>query len=513
MKLKTIIGLEIHVQLKTKSKMFCGCDNTGENKPANTTICPVCVGHPGILPVANRQAIEWSAMAAIALNCKIPEFTKFDRKNYFYPDLSKGYQISQFDQPIGLGGHVVIDVDSKEKKIGLTRIHLEEDAAKNTHAPNGKSSYVDYNRGGTPLMEIVSEPDISTPEEAKIFLQELRLIMRNLEISDADMEKGHLRCDANISLKPEDDPASTFYPKTEIKNINSFKAVEKALAHEIKRQTKLWQEKNPPKEQSTRGWNEDKQVTEEQRGKEEAHDYRYFPEPDLPPIRFWLHSDQRCEDNDYIDVECIKATVPELPRAKRQRFMTDYEMSAADAKLLTETKEISGFVEHAISELKAWLNSLEETEGTEQEIWQKNRKKLTKLVCSWITSELFKLINESGVAWTDLKITPENFAEFITLIYQNKINSSAAQKILAEMFTTGQDPSQIMQEKNLGQMEDESELDSIVDQVIKENPSQVEEYKNGKEAVIQFLIGQVMKETRGKANPQKVAKMFKNKLK
>lgn len=514
MKLKSIIGLEIHVQLKTKSKMFCGCDNSGENQPPNTTICPICVGHPGTLPIANRQAIEWSAMAALALGCKIPEMTKFDRKNYFYPDLSKGYQISQFDEPIGIGGHVTIDIGEEEKEIKLTRIHLEEDAAKNTHAPDGKSSFVDYNRGGTPLLEIVSEPDIASPEEAKLFLQELRLIMRNLEISDADMEKGHLRCDANISLKLEDDPTNKLYPKTEIKNLNSFKMVERALAYEIKRQTKLWQDKKPPSEQTTRGWNDEKQVTEEQRTKEEAHDYRYFPEPDLPPIIFKLRADQKCEkDSQYIDIPCIKATVPELPRAKRLRFIEEYEMSKDDAKILTENKLIGAYTEQAIAELRTWLISLSETDGTEEEIWHQNRKKLTKLVSGWTTSELFKLIKETKKAWADLQITSENFAEFITLIYQNKINSSAAQAILAEMFKTGRDPSQIMEEKNLGQIDDESELESIIDAVIEANPKQVEQFKAGKEAVLQFLVGQVMKETKGKANPKQAGDLLKKKLK
>jgi aspartyl-tRNA(Asn)/glutamyl-tRNA(Gln) amidotransferase subunit B len=500
MELEPIIGLEIHVQLKTKSKMFCSCDNTGEDKPANTTVCPVCMGHPGVLPVANRQAIEWSVMSALALGCQIPEFSKFDRKNYFYPDLPKGYQISQYDKPIGVNGSVIIETKNGQKEIRLTRLHLEEDAAKLLHSPDGKWSYVDYNRSSTPLMEVVTEPDIRTPEEAKIFIQELRLLMRHLGVSLADMEKGHLRCDANISLRPLGQ--DKFFPKTEIKNINSFKAVERALEYEIKRQTKLWEEGQAPEIQSTRGWDEAKQITEEQRTKEEAHDYRYFPEPDLPPLLFtpeW--------------VEEIRTELPELPQKKRMRFIEMYEMNPADAKIITEEKELANYTEEVISELKDWLGSLEEMEGTKEEIWHKNKKKLVKLVSGWLINKLMALLYENNIVIKDCIITPENFAELITMIYQAKVNGTTAQTILAEMFRTGIDPSHALEEKDLAQISDDKEIENIINRIIASNPEPVLDYKNGKIQAIKFLVGQIMRETKGKVNPQTAEELLKNKLK
>jgi len=489
MQLESIIGLEIHVQLKTKSKMFCGCDNTGEDQPANTTVCPICMGHPGVLPVANRQAIDWSVMSSLALNCQVSEFSKFDRKNYFYPDLPKGYQISQFDKPIGLGGYLLIETKDGTKKIGLTRLHLEEDAAKLQHSPEGKWSYVDYNRSSTPLMEIVTEPDMRTPEEAKTFVQELRLMMRHLGVSDADMEKGHLRCDANISLRPVGQ--DKLYPKIEIKNLNSFKSVERALEYEIKRQTKLWEEMKAPEVQSTRGWDEAKQITEEQRTKEEAHDYRYFPEPDLPPLLFTPE-----------DIEAARARLPELPQAKRARFIDMYGLAPADAKIITEDKDLANYTEQVISELRAWLLSLEQVEGTEEEIWEKNKQKLVKLVSGWLVNKLMALLNESNTSIKNCKITPENFAEMITLIYQNKLNSATAQVVLKKMFDLGSDPSQIIEEGGLAQTSDEGEIEKIVDKIISANPDPVADYKKGKMQAIKFLVGQVMKESKGKVNPQ-----------
>lgn len=514
MKLQPIIGLEIHVQLKTKSKMFCGCDNSGEGKPANTTVCPICMGQPGVLPVANKTAIEWSIMAAQALNCEIPEMTKFDRKHYFYPDLPKGYQISQYDQPIGVKGHITID--SKEpdaangkRRVDITRLHLEEDAAKNFHSQDGKYTFVDFNRAGTPLMEIVTEPDIRSAEEAKTFMQELRLIMRYLDISDADMEKGHLRCDANISMaevKKGKLNYDHFNPKTEIKNINSFNAVKRALEYEIKRQTKLFEEGNIPKQQSTRGWNEDKGVTEEQRTKEEAHDYRYFPEPDLPPLHFYISDSP-------IDVEKIKRELPELPQAKRKRFQEQFELPADQAKILTEDKNLAAYTEKVISELTSWLATTGEMEGTPEEIWDKNKGKISKLVSKWLINRLLFHLNNEGINISQCKITPENFAEFITIVYGGKINQASASKLLEEMYKTGKDPSNIMDEQDLTQIEDASELEEIVKKVIKNNPSQVELYKKGKTTVIQYFIGQVMKETKGKANPQIVKELLEKELK
>ncbi|MFA6254454.1 MAG: Asp-tRNA(Asn)/Glu-tRNA(Gln) amidotransferase subunit GatB [Patescibacteria group bacterium] len=511
MKLTPVIGLEIHVQLKTKSKMFCGCDNTGEDKPANTTVCPICMGHPGVLPVINRQAIEWSVMAALAINCDIPKISKFDRKSYFYPDLPKAYQISQYDQPIGIKGFLDIETKAGPRRIDITRLHLEEDAAKNFHSVDGKSTLVDYNRSSTPLMEIVTEPDIRTPSEAKTFMQELRLIMRYLDISEADMEKGHLRCDANISLtnQPADKiDLKKLSPKTEIKNLNSFKAVERALEYEIKRQTKLWEEGKPPATQSTRGWDENKGITEEQRTKEEASDYRYFPEPDLPPLNFSPQAPNG------IDVEAIKNSLIELPQACRQRFIEEFELSAENARTLTDDKNLAVFFEQVISELRAWLIALGEVEGTDEEVWQKGKAKLAKLTTNWLTNKLMAIVYKDGKDLVEIvNITPENFAEFITIIYQNKVNSTVAQKLLERMYETGQDPSDIMTEEDLGKSQTTDELDSIVDQIIAANPKQVEQYKAGKETVIQFFIGQVMRATKGQADPEMINDILINKLK
>ena len=512
MELEVIIGLEIHIQLKTKSKMFCSCDNSGEDKPANSCVCPVCLGHPGTLPVANKQAIEWSALASMALNCQIAEYSKFDRKHYFYPDLPKAYQISQLDQPIGTNGFLYAynPETEEEEKIRINRLHLEEDAAKLFHSSDKTASLVDFNRGGTPLMETVTEPDIKNPEQAKLFLQELRRIMRYLEISDADMEKGHLRCDANISLRPKGE--NKFYPKTEIKNLNSFKAVEKALEHEISRQTKLWLEGNPPQEQTTRGWDENKGITEEQRSKEEANDYRYFPEPDLPPIHFSNNEDKKCDPGEIaIDVDCLKALLPELPNDKRKRFLGEYDLNYEEAKILTENKNIAGYFETTVSELQNWIESAEQP--TEKEYtWEKNKAELVKLACNWTINKLLPLLEENQTTITKQKMNPENFAELLTLIYSKKLNSNSATELLPELIKTGADPSHLMQDKNMGQISDESELEKVLEQIIKENPQPVEDFKNGKEKALQALVGKTMALTKGQANPEIVIELFKKKL-
>jgi aspartyl-tRNA(Asn)/glutamyl-tRNA(Gln) amidotransferase subunit B len=500
--LEPVIGLEIHVQLKTKSKMFCACDNTGENQPANTTVCPICMGHPGTLPVINQQAVKFGVLAGLALNSTIPEKSKFDRKNYFYPDSPKAYQISQFDEPVAGGGFLEIEIpgakdnERKTARIGITRAHLEEDAAKLQHSDDGKSSFVDYNRCGTPLLEIVTEPDFKTPLEAKIFLQELRLIMRYLGVSDADMEKGHLRCDANISLR---EPGAPFNPKTEIKNLNSFKSVERALEYEIKRQTELAEENNLPKFQSTRGWNDKKGVTEEQRTKEEAHDYRYFPEPDLPPFEPAVFKDE--------------AILPEMPKAKRQRFVSEYDFSPSDARTLTDDIYLADYTEQVISELRSWLSTLPETEGSEEEIWEKNKNKMAKLVAGWLLSKLGGLMADNKITIRTLKVTPENFAEFLSLIYTNRLGSSAAMTVLTDMLMSGIDPTHVMEDKKLGQMSDSNEIEKVVERVVDNNPKQVAEYKSGRVQILQFLVGMVMKETEGRANPKIVADLLKEKLK
>lgn len=497
MKYEAIIGLEIHVQLKTKSKMFCPCDNTGEDKPANTAICPTCSGQPGTLPSANQKAVDFSVMAALALNCQVPEYTYFDRKSYFYPDLPKGYQISQYSQPIGKNGCYEIAAGERMRKVKIKDLHLEEDTGKLIHTAD--KTFIDFNRAGTPLMEIVTEPDLRSPEEAKIFLQDLRLIMRYLGISDADMEKGQLRCDANISLRFEGD--NKLYPKTELKNLNSFKSVEKGLQYEIDRQTELWDKKNPPKVSSTRGWDEKNQVTVEQRSKEEVHDYRYFPEPDLPPIHF---------DKSYLDK--LKSERPELPAQKREKFIIDYLFEKKPAEILISDLATADYTEKVISELKNWLQAESKTDQGLY-TYEQDKKEFSRLIANWLINRLLSLLNASKTKMKDLKITPENFAEFIKIIYNKRINNSAGQEVLKIMFETGGDPSNIMEEKKLGLVQDEEKLISIINQVIKENPGPVKEYKEGKEATFQFLLGQVMKKTKGQADHKVISELLLHKLK
>ncbi len=487
------IGMEIHLHLKTKSKMFCGCANT-ELDPPNTNICPVCTAQPGTLPVINSQAIEWTALLGLAVNAQIAPNFNFERKNYFYPDLPKGYQITSASNPPVIGGEIEVG----NKKIRINHIHLEEDTGSLKHSPDGSATLVDLNRAGAPLVELVSEADMTNGWEAKTFCQELQMILRNLEIADADMEKGQMRCEVNVSVHPED--TETWGTKVEIKNLNSFRAVEHAIDHEIERQSKLLDD-GKKVSQETRGWDEKKQVTVSQRIKESSHDYRYFPEPDLPPLTF--------DQNHY---EKLRSQLPELPIAKRKRFEAEYGFSAEDTKSLTAEAGLADFTENVISELQAWLVSLETVEGSAEEIWENNKKKLIKLVGGWLTSELFKLIKQSEGTFKDIKITAENFAEFITLVYQNKVNSSAAQKILKIMFERGSDPSHIMEEEDLAQMDDSEGLEKIIDIIIKDNPDNVAKYKSGKTNIFQFFIGQAMKETKGKANPETIQEILHKKL-
>ncbi|MCB9802824.1 Asp-tRNA(Asn)/Glu-tRNA(Gln) amidotransferase subunit GatB [Candidatus Nomurabacteria bacterium] len=495
-KLETIIGLEIHLQLKTKSKMFCACSNDGENQKPNTTICPVCLGHPGTLPTINEQAVNLGVKMALALNCQINQKSKFDRKNYFYPDLPKGYQISQFDIPIAVDGHLVIEENNQPKRIGIERLHLEEDAGKNIHL-NGQT-LVDFNRAGTPLAEIVTRPDFRQPEETKIFLQNLRLLARYLGVSEAEMEKGHLRCDANISLRPVGE--DKLYPKTEVKNLNSFKAVEKALQFEVRRQTALWEKNTPPHLTETRGWDEDKQETVGQRTKEGFSDYRYFPEPDLPPL---IISDQ--------DLQGIVNSLPELPQAKIARLITEYSLSASDAKILVQSKDWSEFWEQVMSELNSWLFKSEGGNDQAEVIWEKHKAKFAKLAFNWISNELFGLL-PVNFKFSDLKISSENMAELISLVYQNKINSSAGQTILKAMFESGGDPSNIAEKLDLAQIDDVATLEDLVIKVLMLYPKQLAELKQGKEALLKFFVGKVMAESKGKANPQKVEEIIKGKI-
>ena len=507
-----IIGMEVHCELKTNSKMFCSCPNgLGLETEPNIHICPVCLAHPGALPTMNLEAVKMVIKVGLAIEAEIPTISKFDRKNYFYPDLPKGYQISQYDQPLTKNGKLTIG----DKVIRVTRVHLEEDTGKLIHPEGANYSLVDFNRAGVPLMELVTEPDISSAAEAKKFCQELQLLLRSIGVSGADMEKGQMRCEANISLLPDgaERVSKNFGTKVEVKNLNSFKAVERAIEHEIKRQASLL-EAHEKVVQETRGWDENKNQTYSQRTKESAHDYRYFPEPDLAPL--WLSRETPPgEPADYtkIDIDEIRRALPELPQAKRRRFQAEYALSAEAAALLASDPAMAGYTEKVFSELIAWLSTIEGVEGSAEEILERERPKLGKLVAGWITTELFKLLNEAGQSAADLKITPENFAEFLTIVYQNKINSSAAQILLREMFITGKDPHTVLEEKDLKQIDDSSSLEAVVEKIIKANPGPANDYKNGKESALQYLVGQAMKETKGKANPQKLQELFRSKLK
>jgi len=482
-----VIGMEIHAELKTASKMFCDCKNgLGEEKEPNLHICPVCSGQPGTLPYPNKQAIEFVQLAGLALNCELNLQSKFDRKNYFYPDLPKGYQISQYDQPFCEKGYLKVD----GKEIGITRIHLEEDTGKLVHPSGTDYTLVDFNRAGVPLMELVTEPDIKTGEEARIFCQKLRQIFRYLEISDADMEKGNMRCEVNISLYKEGEEKLSG-TKVEVKNINSFKFVEKAINYEIERQTELL-EQGKKIVQETRGWDSNKNATVSQRKKESAHDYRYFPEPDIPPFKF---------TQEYVDE--LKKELPELPEAKAKRFKEEFNIPEKDIEILTSEKDLADYFEKVVSEL--------EDKVCAEEVCLP-KEKIIKTAANYIITELRKHLVENNENIRDIKITPENYAEFIGFIATGKINSSAAQTVLQEMYRKGSDPSQVIEEKNLMQMENEDELEKIIKEVLKKNEKSVGDYKKGKGNALQFLVGQIMSATKGKANPQKAMELLRKNL-
>jgi aspartyl-tRNA(Asn)/glutamyl-tRNA(Gln) amidotransferase subunit B len=502
MKYDVIIGLEIHAELRTKSKMFCSCNNDSENKEPNTTVCPICLGHPGTLPVPNKQAIDWTILTGLALHCKINRLSKFDRKNYFYPDLPKGYQISQYDQPFAYDGYLEIDDD----KVAITRIHLEEDTGKSIHFQDQDYTLLDFNRAGTPLMELVTEPVIKSAEEAKKFCQAYQRILRYLGISRADMERGEMRCEANISLQEKGEweykdgqilpkkKKGSLNAKVEVKNINSFKAVEKAILFEIERQSALLDkgEKIAPE---TRGWNENKAVTFSQRTKETSADYRYFPEPDIPPLKIDDNLLSRLHD-----------LLPEMPEAKKKRFMREYGFNNDIAEIIAGDKDLADWTENVISELDAWI----EANGDEE---ARQEKKLAKAAANLITSELLKHLKADNKKVGDLKMTAENFAELVCLIYQGKINSSAGQSILEKMYWEGGDPTDIMGVLGLEQLDNESELEEAVRKIISNNPAQLEQYRQGKTNVFQFFVGQVMAETKGKANPKIVKELLDKLLK
>ncbi len=475
MNYEAVIGLEVHIQLLTNTKMFCGC-STKFGMPPNTNVCPICLGMPGVLPVPNKKAIEFAIRLALATNCTISPVNQFARKNYFYPDLPKNYQISQYELPIAENGWLEIETKNGARKIGIVRIHMEEDAGKLIHDENKPLSYVDFNRAGVPLLEIVSQPDIRTPEEATSYLKTLRDIVVYLDICDGNMEEGSFRCDANISVRPIGQ--KELGVKTELKNINSFKNIQKALEFEIRRQTALL-ERGEEVIQETRLWDPAKGITVGMRTKEEAHDYRYFPDPDLVPIAI---------DKSWI--EEIEKTLPELPGPKRKRFVQQYKLPEYDAEVLTSDKNLANFFEEVVS------------------LFPK-----PKMVSNWIMSELLRKLNEEGCSISDSTISASNLAELLELIDDQTISGKIAKSVFEEMYETGKRASTIVEEKGLKQVTDADFLEKVVSEVIKENPKEVEKYLKGAEKVIGFFVGQVMKKTQGKANPRLVNELLRNKLK
>ncbi|MDW8130905.1 MAG: Asp-tRNA(Asn)/Glu-tRNA(Gln) amidotransferase subunit GatB [Bryobacterales bacterium] len=475
---EAVIGLEVHVQLATRTKIFCACP-TSFGAPPNTNVCPVCLGLPGALPVLNRAAVEMAVKAALALNCTIRQpYSQFARKNYFYPDLPKGYQISQYDKPLAENGWLEIFVDGRRKRIGVTRVHLEDDAGKSLHEgfdDSDRYTYVDLNRCGTPLIEIVSEPDLRSPEEAYAYLNELKLLMQYVEVSSCDMEKGHLRCDANVSVRPRG--AERFGTKTEVKNLNSFRFLRQALEYEIARQVAIL-EAGGAIVQETRLYNPDTGETVGMRTKEHAHDYRYFPEPDLLPLRIsqaWL--------------ERIRASMPELPAQKRARFVEQYGLREYDAQVLTLSRALSDYFERAAAASRD-----------------------PRAVANWVMGDLLGALKAEGKEIGESPVQPEQLAELVDLIATGEITGKLAKEIFSKMFATGDSARAIIEREGLRQISDAETLARIVDEILAANPKQVELYKGGKSGVLGFFVGQVMKATRGQANPQLVNQLLKEKL-
>ena len=473
-KYEVIIGLEVHAQLLTETKMFCRCSTKFGSEP-NTQTCQVCIGMPGVLPVMNRKAIEYAIRTGLAMNCSIAPYSRFARKNYFYPDLPKNYQISQYELPLCEGGFVEILVDNEVKRIGITRIHMEEDAGKNIHEGRGDYSFVDLNRTGVPLMEIVSEPDLRSPREAAEYMKKLRAILRYLGVCDGNMEQGSLRCDANISIRPVGQ--MEFGTRTELKNINSFKFVEKALEYEVKRQTSIVEDGGKIIQQ-TRLWDSVAGITQSMRSKEEAHDYRYFPDPDLPPVSV---------GQEWIDE--LKSKLPELPDEKRYRFIQQYSLPEYDADLLTSEKAVADWFEKAI-----------QVGGQ------------PKAVSNWMMGELMRMLNEENKSIDEILIKPMQMAGMLSLIEDGTISGKIAKTIFDEMYRTGKNADDIVKEKGLVQISDMGEIEKAVDEVLAKNPAEVERFKSGNEKLIGFFVGQVMKATKGKANPKVLNDLLKQKL-
>ena len=474
MRFEAVIGLEVHAQLKTKTKIFCSCSSEF-GAPPNTHTCPVCLGMPGVLPVLNKKVVEYTLRMALATGCKIESESRFARKNYFYPDLPKGYQISQYELPIARDGHVAVEVNGDQYRIGITRIHMEEDAGKLNHDTGRPVSMVDFNRTGVPLIEIVSEPDIRSPEAAGAYLRQLRSIVRYLDICDGNLEEGSFRCDANVSLRPEG--SDTFGTRTEIKNLNSFKNVEKALLYEINRQKETLADGGEVV-QETRLWDPEKSRTQSMRGKEEAHDYRYFPDPDLLPLLI---------EADWI--EKIKENLPELPAEKKRRFMTEYSLPPYDAEILTSDRDLAEYFENCLQDFNQ-----------------------PKPLSNWIMGSLLGLLNAEGKSIDQSPISAPDLARLLKLIDDGTISGKIAKTVFDEMARSGKPPRQIVEEKGLVQITDTDAIDEMVARVISSNPKEVEAYKNGKTKLLGFFVGQVMKETRGKANPKMVNEILRKKL-
>ena len=473
-KYEVVIGLEVHAQLLTETKMFCRCSTKFGSEP-NSQTCPVCIGMPGVLPVMNRKAVEYAILTGLATNCRIAPYSRFARKNYFYPDLPKNYQISQYELPLCENGFVEIVVDNEVKRIGITRIHMEEDAGKNIHEERGDHSFVDLNRTGVPLMEIVSEPDLRSPGEASEYMKKLRAILRYLGVCDGNMEQGSLRCDANVSIRPIGQ--NEFGTRAELKNINSFKFVEKALEYEIKRQVSVIEDGGRII-QETRLWDSAAGVTRSMRSKEEAHDYRYFPEPDLPPILV---------SQEWIDE--IKANLPELPDEKRKRFIGQHGLPEYDAELLTSEKAIAD-----------WYERVVESGGQ------------PKVVANWMMGDLMRLLNEENKSVDALLFGPAQMVGMLKLIDDGTISGKIAKTVFEEMYRTGKNAGDIVKEKGLVQISDTSEIEMAVNDVLAKSASEVERFKGGDEKLMGFFVGQVMKATKGKANPKMLNDLLKEKL-
>ncbi|MDD5433409.1 MAG: Asp-tRNA(Asn)/Glu-tRNA(Gln) amidotransferase subunit GatB [Candidatus Pacebacteria bacterium] len=493
MELKPTIGLEIHIELNTLSKMFCSCRNDSSEIEPNKNVCPVCLAHPGVLPVANKEAVKKLVKTALALNCQINQESFFERKNYFYPDLPKGYQISQYQAPLSTGGY--LDLPQAGKRIKITRIHMEEDTGSLVHAEGADYSLVNFNRSGVPLMELVTEPDFETADEVKEFIKELQLILRYLNVSWANMEKGEMRCEVNISLSEAKSQNSKVKnelgTKVEVKNLNSIAVAGAAVEYEIKRQTEIL-EKGDKVIQETRGWHDAKRLTFSQRQKEQAHDYRYFPEPDLPILHL---------SGEFI--EEIKTCIPELPHEKRKRFEVEYGLTTGDVEVFISKKDLAGFFENVMSELSEWVGSEKGTGLKDEEI-----KKLAKIAANYLVNDVLGQNEEKSFLFS-----PENFAEFIKKIYLNEISSKIAKIVLGKMIQTGNDPSHIIREEGLAQISDAGVIEISAKEVIASNQKAIEDYRKGKQASLQFLIGQLMAKTKGKASPDLAKAVLINLLK